>query len=231
MKHWPKLRIILLAATFSGALLTLGKLILVPTGSDRKALTFDLPATVPLKDWAFVGSDPLRTQSAQSPGLLSSVDEQSIAAHHYQYAQKGVQLEIEMRYFSDSFIDVPSIVRESSLTARAPTIALHDQFKIGAYALFNQQGRTYLSACIRPSGQTTVSDRQFHQSQNSVEVLSERFLPWILGQASLRDLRCLWANLSIPSTASLETSEQILRNVWVNWQPWWKRHFPQVEKR
>ena len=226
MKHWLKLKALLLAATFSSALLVLSKSILNPTTVDREVPTFDLPGTVPLKEWTFVGSYPLTTQSAQNPALLSSVDEQSIAARHYQYARNGVQLAIEMRYFADSYIDVPSIIKESSLASKKPTIALHDQAEIGAYALFNQQGRTYLSACIKPSGRTTVSDRQFHQNQNNVEVLSERLLPWFLGQDSLRDMRCLWANLSIPSNTSLETSEQILRNAWVSWQPWWRYHFP-----
>lgn len=231
MKQWQSLRTILLAVTFSSVLLVLGKSVLYPTSVDRRIPTFDLPDKIPLRGWQFVGSYPLTTQSAQSPGLVTSVDENSIAARHYRYVQNGVQLEIEMRHFANSYIDVPSIIKESSLTSKNPTIVLRELAGVGAYAVFSQQGRTHLSTCIRLLGLTTVSDRQFHQNQNSVEVLSDRVLPWFLGQASLRDMRCLWANLSISANASPETDEEILRSAWAAWQPWWRQNFPSVEGR
>lgn len=231
MKQWQTLRTILLASTFSSVLLVLGKSVLYPITIDHKIPTFDLPDKLPLNGWQFVSSYPLTTQSAQSPGLMTSVDENSIAARHYQYRQSGVQLEIEMRYFTNSYIDVPSIINESSLVSKSPPIVLRDLLGVGAYAVFNQRGRTHLSACIKPRGRTTVSDRQFHQNQNSVEVLSDRVLPWFLGQASLRDMRCLWANLSLSASASPETDEEVLRDAWSSLQPWWRQNFPSVEGR
>ena len=231
MKQWQRFRTILLAVTFGSVLLVLGKSVLYPITVDHKILTFDLPDKILLRGWRFVGSYPLTTQSAQSPGLMTSVDENSIAARHYRYVQNGVQLEIEMRHFANSYIDVPSIIEESTLGAKNPTIVLRDLPGIGAYAVFRQQGHTHLSTCIKPLGQTTVSARQFQQSQNSVEVLSDRVVPWFLGQASLRDMRCLWANLSISANASPETDEEILSGAWASWQPWWRQNFPSVEER
>ncbi len=229
MKQWQLLRTILLASTFGSILMVLGQSIFHPTTNNRQVSTFDLPDEILLQGWQFMGSYPLTTQSAQSPGLLTGVDENSIAARHYQYRQKGVQLEIEMRYFANSYIDVPSIIQGASLASRNPTITLRDLSGIGAYAIFNQQGRTHLSTCIKPLGRTTVSDRQFHQNQNRVEVLSDRVLPWFLGQAPLRDMQCLWANLSISANASPKTDEEILRVAWASWHPWWRQNFPSVK--
>ncbi|KAM3104857.1 cyanoexosortase A system-associated protein [Phormidesmis sp. 146-20] len=210
-----KFRIGLLAATLTSALCVLGKTIVAPAQEVDTVATIALPAKVTLPGWQFLASYPLIV-NPQSPGLTSPVTEQTIAGRAYQYAQNGVPLTIEMRYFVNSYTHVPSAIEESSLTSTQPLLTIRQ--RNGFYALFSRQNRTHLSACIPVYGESTVSDRQFIQNQNRVEVLSKRSLPWLLGQAALRDRQCLWATLSIPSTASPEQLEA----AWDNWYPLWR---------
>jgi cyanosortase A-associated protein len=220
-----KLRIGLLAVTLGSALLVLGKTIAAPAQEDlsiaairsAKAKGDILPKRVSLSDWQFLGSYPLIV-NPQSPGLISAVNEQTIAGRAYQYSHEGVLLTIEMRYFVNSYIHVPAAIEESSLTSRKPLLTIRKRPEGGSYALFKQQEQNRLSACIPAYGESIVSDRQFIQNQNSLEVLSKQSLPWLLGQAALRDRRCLWATLSTPSTVAPE----LLEDAWNAWYPLWR---------
>ncbi|MGV0028638.1 cyanoexosortase A system-associated protein [Phormidesmis priestleyi] len=221
-----KFRIGLLAATLGSALLVLGKTIVAPAQETRSmaAIRFakesnTLPRKVSLSGWQFLASYPLIV-NPQSPGLVSAVDEQTIAGRAYQYSRNGVLLTIEMRYFVNSYIHVPAAIKESSLAFRRPLLTIRQRPKGGFYVLFSQPGKTHLSACIPAYGESTVSDRQFIQNQSRVEVLSKRSLPWLLGQAALRDRRCLWATLSISSAVSPE----LLEDAWNTWYPLWRSH-------
>lgn len=220
MKHWQKLRSILLALTLGSALLVLGKTIAFPTPENRPISVFNLPARVSLEGWQFVSSRPLAVD-LNRPALLSPVDEQTISGRAYRYQRNGVLLTVEVRYFVNSYIHVPAIVEESSLLSKKPNLTALKQKNTGFYMLFDEEEQTHLSACISASGGSTVTDRQFIQNQNSVEVLSNRLLPWLLGQAPLRDRRCLWVNLSVPLTAS----PQILEEVWTSHYSTWHRQF------
>ncbi len=173
-----KFRIGLLAATLGSALLVLGKTIVAPAQEVSAIPTIALPSKVSLPGWQFLASYPLMV-NPQSPGLVSPVNEQTIAGRAYQYTQNGVLLTIEMRYFVNSYTHVPSAIEESTLTSRKPSLIIRQ--RRGFYALFNQQGQNHLSACIPAYGESTVSDRQFIQNQNKVDVLSKRSLPWLLG--------------------------------------------------
>lgn len=224
MTYWKPFRILLLATTFSGVLLVLGKSILYPTISAFPNYTlpsFVFPAAVPLPGWQLLGSNSLDNKTANSSNVLG---------RRYRYIQNNLTLDIEMRYLVDPNADVNNFIRTYTtikLSTDQILSVLRQREGIGFYSLFIHQKRAYLSACINSRGGSTVTDRQFWQNRNVRDVFSSRFVSWLLGQSQLRNPGCLWAHLSVPlNNSSPEKAYQTLEKAWVNWYKWWHFRFP-----
>jgi len=220
MFYWKQARIPFLVVIFGSVFFVLGKSILIPSVTKYSTTAlFVFPAKVPLVGWQPLASRPLPESNSE---LL-----QAIAQKHYQYVRDGRILDIEMRYFTSTDGDVRSFIR--SYTSLVPSLTVRQQEKIGFYGILVDRERAYLSACINPRGGSTVTDRQFKQNRYLYDVQFNRLLPWLLGQASLRDNRCLWAHLSVSlEKNSPETAYQLLENVWFSWYQWWHLRFPKL---
>jgi len=111
------------------------------------------------------------------------------------------------------------------------------QPEVGHYGLVTHNGNAYLSACIHARGDSTVTEAQFTQNHYASDLKVSRILPWLLGQESLIDTRCLWTLMSIPlkpgsgseTTISEETAYKTLETAWVPWHQWWQANFPPLK--
>lgn len=222
MDRWKELRISLLATIFGAVLFVLGKSILYPTSSDRTVSPFIFPAAVSLPQWQPLASHPLDNPTAERP--------QYISEKHYRYIQNSLSLDIEMRYLVNTNGDVKDFIKNyTAIRSSAGQLlpVLRQQKGVGFYNLFVHQGRAYVSACINSRGHSTVTDNQFRRNRNIYDVPSSRIVLWLLGQAELRDERCLWAHLSVPlKNSSPEDAYQTLEKAWFSWYQWWSQRFP-----
>jgi cyanosortase A-associated protein len=161
---------------------------------------------------------------------VSSVDDQAIAARRYQYLRNGKPLDVEVRYFVRTYRHVPSLIEDSTLLSTKPALRDRRHPKLGSYVLYPQQGNLHLSACLDPYGKTSVYDNEVMLHQARPEVVSQRLLPWILGQAPLRDLRCLWVDLSMPIAPGRFEVDRVdatpLEAAFGDWVEWWSQNYP-----
>lgn len=222
MKAWEQVRNSLLTAILIGCGAVLTKVLMFP--AQKPALpTYTFPESVQLPRWQFVESIPI---AQQKPALATSVDDLAIASRHYRYERDGTTIDIEMRYFVETYTDVPELLKDSTVFARKPDLTLA-RSSLGAYAVFGRSNKLHLSACIPPTLETTVTNGELRSSQNRPEVLVHRVAPWFLGQAPLRDLRCLWTTLSVSIDNKPEAEvQQTLEQAWPEWVGWWQQHYP-----
>ena len=227
MKQWKQLRLPLLAINFTAAMLVLGKSIFEPTVATLTP--FDFPPEVSLPQWRLVESQSLEV--VNKDGEAGST---FLVGRHYQYLQNNYPLDIEMRYVvrtegevNKFIVDHPAIQSsppEDELSGKV----IHRQ-EIGSYLLFVHQERAYLSACINPRGESTVTKEQFRQNQDTYDTQVSRLLPVLLGREYWRDNRCLWTYMSLPlQDSSLEKTYPLLEQAWESWHEWWTRNFPKV---
>ncbi|MGI2901983.1 cyanoexosortase A system-associated protein [Tolypothrix sp. VBCCA 56010] len=214
---WKQFRLPLLALTFSGVFLVLGKVILFPKAEKSTLTPLVFPDAVPLSEWQ------LNTKYSQP--TLTKEHSNLIAQKHYQYIQKDQSLNIEMRYVT--IFDVSKLIEE--YTSISSSAAVRQQDKVGYYGLGVDKGRAYLSACINPQGNSTFTYKQFTQNRSLYDRPTERLLPWLLGKKPIEDKRCLWAHLSIPvQNSTPEAAYKKLENAWFSWHQWWQPRFPKL---
>jgi cyanosortase A-associated protein len=222
MNGWKKIRISFLAITFGGVCFALGKSILYPSVSDRTPLPFVFPPAVSLPEWQPVASSPLVSTTEESSNYL--------VGRHYRYIKQGLSLDIEMRYLVQTDGNVNFFIKKYKTIPSSPgqlLPVLRQQEGVGSYNLFVHQGRAYLSTCINPRGGSTVTNNQFILNRYLYDVRLGRLLPWLLGQVELRDMRCLWAHMSVPlNNSSPENAYKTLEKAWVSWYKWWSPRFP-----
>ncbi len=223
-----KVRISLLAVIFGSACFVLARTILIAPVTGKNTVTsFVFPTAVPLPQWQPSLSRPLAESLATGP--------KSLSGRHYQYTQKNLTLDIEMRYMVRTHGNVKSFIEKYyflPLSSGQPTLVLRQQENIGFYNLFTYQQRAYLSTCINSRGGSTVSPSQFRRNRLIYDMRLSRLFPWLVGQGSVRDRRCLWAHLSMPlKDSSPEESYRILESVWEPWYQWWFPRFPKPESK
>ena len=222
-----KVRILLLAGIFGSVFFFLGRVILVPTAGKVQATTFVFPTVVPLPEWQLKNSRPLNSPIAENPNSLSG--------WHYQYSRNDLTLDIEMRYLVNTDGDVKSFIQNYSSIPPSynRSLVLRQQSGIGFYSLFADRQQAYLSTCINSRGGSTVTDMQFRQNRHTYDNIydmrfKDRLIPWLQGRVSIRDMRCVWAHLSIPlKNSSPENAYQTLEKAWFSWYKWWHPRFPQ----
>jgi len=212
---WKPIRVSLLALTFGGVILVLGKSVFAPASEKKStAQAFEFPTDVPLPSW-----QPLGSQSLMEP-----------LGRNYQYRQGDLKLVIEMRYVESPFENEalfreynPSVLSPGEL---APTIRQHKA--IGAYSLSVDEQRAYLRACINPRADSAITYTQLIQNRYKADLRLGRLLPWLMDQESLLDNRCLWTHLSLSiKDSSPEQAYQTLENTWLPWYQWWHSRFSQ----
>ena len=183
---------------------------------DKQTVTaFTFPQEVPLPQWQFTISRPL----AQPTKKIYQV----IAQKHYQYLNKNLVLDIEMRYLKDG--DVVQLLRDFNFIS-SPAVVRQQQ-GVGYYGLGVEKQRAYLSACINPQGGSTFTNQQFNLNLYIHAIQPKRLLSWILSHKQLQDNRCLWAHLSVPlKNSAPEAAYQVLEKAWFSWYRWWEPRFP-----
>nr|WP_274381996.1 cyanoexosortase A system-associated protein [Myxacorys almedinensis] len=207
-----------------GSVTVLGKLIFFPQTSSPDFPKFTFPTTIPLREWQFVQSYAMTLHQETAPAFVTSVDAQTLSGRHYQYLHNEIPLAVEMRYFVDTYLHVPAILEDSTLASRKPDYTVVE-VPTGEYAVVKEFGKVHRSACITQYGGTSVSDRMLRQRQNTLPVLSRRFFPWFLGQAPLRDLRCLWVKMAIDARVAID-QPRLMDHAWLDWVQWWQKHYP-----
>ncbi len=106
-----------------------------------------------------------------------------------------------MRYMVKTHGNVKSFIEKYyslPLSSGQPTLVLRQQANTGFYNLFTYQQRAYLSTCINSRGGSTVTAPQFRRNRLIYDMRLGRLFPWLVGQGTIRDRRCLWAHLSVP---------------------------------
>lgn len=214
---------VLLVLTFGSALFVLGKAIVTPKATIMPPASH-LPATVPLAPWQAISS-----------ATLESIPE-AIAGQQYEYRRGQQVLTVQMRYMLEDgdvnrFLFAYTPIRQDN-----KRLVLRYQPTIGFYGVLPYQERAYLSACISPRGESTVTAQQFVQNLRAHNLTASRILPWLTGQQSLLDRRCLWTLISVPLAAkadpiavdpiALDNAYKTLEDVWVSWYRWWQPNFP-----
>jgi cyanosortase A-associated protein len=229
-----------LATTAIGISLVTVYTLIEPTAGNRSVASFDFPSDIPLNNWQQLDSKPLNiTVQSNNPERLES-------GRSYQYNKKNTQmaegtssaderqrqiLEIEARYIIGSRGYVENYI--SKYTDIAPKAFKAEQIKyskeIGYYFLFKDNHRAYLSSCISPRSQSTVTQKQFASNRYQADLKPNVLFNWLLGKASIRDSRCLWMQLSMPlNTSEAQITYATLQEAWSDWYRWWLTHFPSL---
>lgn len=214
-----------LATTCAGVCLVTAYSCIEPTAGNRQAASFIFPDSVPLNSWQPTATESLtneRTEIENNQDFIKS-------SRGYTYIKDGIPLMVEMRYLVGTRGDISNLIEEQ--TAIPPEILKKAEEQklegVGFHSLFVYQDRAYLSSCINPSGSSTVTGKQFSQNLYAHNLNHTVLLAWLLGKASIRDRRCLWAHFSTPVTESEpEQAYQILEKAWQEWYRWWQPRFP-----
>jgi cyanosortase A-associated protein len=225
---WPALRTLALILMFCSASVILVKLLLDNRPVKDRIYTpsaFTFPKQAPLPGWKFERSASLALPDKKA------LRNRLIASQSYVYKQDKVQLTIDMRYAKDTsgnvigfltnFTSVPS-------SAIAPERRIERYRKgIGYYVLLSDPKGVYLTSCINPRGESTVTLPQFQRNRYYNDLSLERLTYWLFNPSTLRDFRCLWVHASVPADAlSLNTAYATLESAWFSWKPWWQKNFP-----
>ena len=219
MNH--KARTILLATTAIVTAFTLGKSVVDPqTVSTDNNYTF--PESVELPQWQLSVTKPVDADLVKPPAYISG---DFVAGKHYQYLQSGKYLDIEMRYLANTDGDLKSFI--TTQTGELSSVLKQDK-DIGLYSLYTQEDKAYLSACINPRGNTTVTSDGFNRNLMTHDTRLWRIFPWLLGQADFRDKRCLWAHLStsLNNDVGVDETYKTLEIAWRDWYQYWRSHYP-----
>lgn len=215
--HWQPIRLSLLVLTCGSALGLMGKAIVTPRAITQPSSS--LPASIPLPHWQLSLSTPLQTIP------------ESVASREYPYRREGQSLNVSLRYMMgdgdvNRFLFVFTPIRQENTR-----LVVKYQAGVGFYGVLSHQGRAYLSACMSPRGESTVTAQQFVQNHRTHDLTPDRILPWLVGEQPLLDRRCLWTLMSVPLTtnagsAEVDTAYKTLEDAWFSWYRWWQPNFP-----
>jgi cyanosortase A-associated protein len=221
----------LLLLLCAGALGVLGSsLINSPKLSSlQKPAAFDFPQNVPLPDAQLSESKRLSAQSLKN-GLVGAGQ-----SYRYKYSNSR-PIDIDIRYITDGVANRPTMDAMLPIFTKIPVTVLQlstmkEQPGVGFYSLFVDKKTAYFGTCINPRGITTVTGDQFHANSNPNPLAGgipfQRFFPWLMGQQTFRDSRCLWTLLSTPiDEAAPDATMKTLQTVGINWVQWWQDNFP-----
>ena len=209
------LTIMAIAITYTG-----GKSFVYSEAKSLQVADYQFPESIALSRWNFSSSKSINSN------LTHSLLGEFVSGKHYRYQQNGKYLEINMRYVVDTNGDLKSFIsnRTGDLSP-----SLREDGAGGFYSVYVDSNKANLTACINPSGGSTVTDDRFRRNRMLHDNHLERIVPWLRGQTELQDKRCLWAHLSIPlDRNSLEEHYRILESVWFDWYEYWLLNYPEA---
>ena len=202
-----RLRIGLMIALLGCTVLVLSKTSLYPNQrlNTPKIL---LPITLNLQGWQLEVSEPIQEQQPEFQ-----------SGQRYRYLKNGSGIDIEIRHIVNTKGNIKDYLKlyESMNLSHVPTIRQSEKF--GFYGVFIEDNRSYLSACINPRGKSTFTGVQFAHNRNTLDMTPDRIFPWLLGQAELRDDRCLWVIFSMPTEGDPESTYHELEDLWFSLYP------------
>ncbi len=214
-------RLGLLAVMLSGALGVLGRAIATPKTTAADPVP-SFPLSIPVHSGQFAQTDAVTSEKGV------------VLGQQYTYqpsdAPNGPPITTEVREEpGDGNVSRFLFVHTPIRTANS-TLQIRFQKDAGYYGVLTHEGKAYLSACINPRGGSTVTEQQFTQNRYRYDLNIGRLLPWIAGQESLLDRRCLWTLMSIPLTQDMppETAYKTLESAWFSWFQWWQSNFPRA---
>ena len=216
----------LLSTTAIGISLVAAYSVVNSNVGNRPVTDFVFPQKIPLPSWEYVGNQTIDVSQID----LAANREVIQSANRYQYRENATQLDIEMYYLTDTRGQIEHLLQEQAhISPETLETQQIKQQNDNYYSIFSDRHRTYLSSCLNPTGESTVTQKQFsenlYQRSLNLKLLSD----WLLGKASIRDRRCLWVTISMPNNSSsfLEPTD-ILEQTWQDWYRWWQPHFPSL---
>ena len=191
--------------------------------NNNKIPAFTFPKQVPLPEWDLVTTGAVRSQLVKAPDYIQG---EYVAGQYYNYSHQNLSLEIEiqMRYIVHTNGNLKGLIK--TYTGKLATV-LYEAKNIGAYSMFANNGRAYLTACINPRGGSTVTADMFKRNRYLYDLNLRGISGWLRGKKTLWDNRCLWAHLSIPfNNSPSKDTYLILEKTWYDWYRWWSANFP-----
>ena len=202
--------------------LVLGKLIILPTKASKSRITpLVFPTHIPLQKWQQTETKALSGRTIPDSKYFIG---DNLGGQSYSYIHQDRALEIKARYLVNTNGDLKSYVKQYT-GAIAPF--LREQEQIGSYVIYPYKDAVYLTACINPYGETSVtSDRFRHNSlRHSLNLI--RIWRWLTSQNGVIDSRCLWVYLSMPlDNNSPEAVYPLLEAAWFDYYQWWAQNYP-----
>jgi cyanosortase A-associated protein len=232
MNYWRSLQITILAVLFGSAVFILGKSVIDPKVAKPDPI---LPKSASLPEWEFRSTNPILNSTASDPDDTKPQHSRLISGRIYHFKQNQQSLDLEIRYLGETDGDVKKILRQykSIFIPNAITkdsSILHQRDGIGSYIIFTQAERINLSACINPSGNSSVTRNQFESDRNNYDLQFGRILAWLKGEAELREQSCLWVNISSPIKNDSDQSRYQLvqdlatQNLEAAWGSWYRQN-------
>jgi cyanosortase A-associated protein len=223
MTGWTKPRQILVIGTFAGVAIATLYLFIDKSAGSRQVSEFKFPQTVPLAQWQQIESIATKDLLSQSSKSQDAI----LASQKYTYQQNQNKIEIEMHYTVGAWGEPRDFLASRFKMPKLKVTIKQDirkQAGVGFYSVFEYEGRSHLLSCINPRGGSTVTGEQFIANRKSLDFQPVRFLDWMLGQQSLRDMRCLWVLMSVPTATG--TDYPTLETAFTPWYQYWSRNFP-----
>lgn len=210
----PTAQSIFLAGLLGGTLLALGKVSLTPAANQNtRPSTPNYPQNISLTNW----------QLQDSQVIVPESEAPKFTGKRYRYHQGNQTLTIAMRYMpggnTAAFLKSTAKLPPATITRYQP--------QVGHYSLLTHDQTAYLSACLNPAAQGTVTYAQFNQIRYASLLQPAHWWRWFLGQTPLRASGCHWALLALPlqdqpATAAYATLEA----VWPEWVAQWRPQSP-----
>jgi cyanosortase A-associated protein len=216
---------LVVATTISISLVTVYSLINQKVGN-HSVSQFSFPTQIPLATWEYIGNQKINIIRYK----LEKNQDKIQSASRYQYQENTNKLDIEMYYVTDTRGGVEKLLlKQGKIASESLKKQEIKQQNNGYYSLFQDRDRTYLSSCLNPTGNSTVTEKQFSENLDRRPLNPELIGNWLLGKTSIRDRRCLWVTISTPNnSSSFLDSKDILEQVWQNWYQWWQPRFPEL---
>ncbi len=211
----PKRRLFLIA-TWVGIVLTATYSIT----SKRLLITSIFPDTLSLNSWQQVTAKSPPQQKSDTP--ITPKFEVVQSGKDYSYVKNNQRLVLQMRYVVNTRGESNPFLQQSKNLVNDSQKNVKYLKGIGYYALYSDSKQAYLTACINPRGGSTVTSAQFMQNRYTYDLTWSRIIPWVLGKEVLRDNRCIWAQLSVPSNGVADANiYSVLESAWTaNYTAW-----------
>lgn len=215
----------LLSTTAIGISLVAAYSVINSNAGNRPVTNFVFPQKIPLPYWEYVGKQTINV----SPTVEEARDIIQ-SANRYRYRENATLLNIDMYYLTDTRGHIEHLLqKQASINPETLKTQQIEQQDNNYYSIFSDRDRTYLSSCLNPTGESTVTQKQFSENLDKRLLNLKLLSDWLLGKASIRDRRCLWVTISTPNDSSsfLEPTD-ILKQTWQDWHQWWQPRFPSL---